>query len=290
MPSLQDPGPLRAGKASAYVETLTPHLYIPSAQRPVRAKCRWLEADTQVKPHRHPWGQLAISTTGTIRLTVAQGTYIVPPSRALWIPPGVEHAVTMVEDADLRTLYFHQPPGRCGPAVARAQEEPWRQCRVLEVSDLLRALVREMPAEPDDGAPLAPEALHRERHLSALILDELRRASSVRLGVELPRDKRLRHLCETVLADPTHHETLADWARDTGASPRTVARLFRQELGCTFTQWRQQVILARAVTLAAGRRPINQIAAELGYNSPSAFSAMVRRTVGLAPGQFLGSC
>ncbi|HRO82588.1 MAG TPA: AraC family transcriptional regulator, partial [Alicycliphilus denitrificans] len=193
------------------------------------------------------------------------------------------------EDADLRTLYFHQPPGRCGPGVARAQEEPWRQCRVLEVSDLLRALVREMPSEPDDAPPLPPELLHRERHLSALILDELRRASSVRLGVDLPRDKRLRHLCEAVIADPTRHETLADWARDTGASPRTVARLFRQELSSTFTQWRQQVILARAVALAAGRRPINQIAAELGYNSPSAFSAMVRRTVGLAPGRFLGA-
>ncbi|HRM50017.1 MAG: helix-turn-helix transcriptional regulator [Alicycliphilus sp.] len=284
------PPPPRPVRVPSYVEALTPHLFVPSRARPVRAKHRELTADTHVRPHSHPWAQVAISTTGVIRLTVPHGAYIVPPSRALWIPPGVEHAVTMVEDADLRTLYFHQPPGRCGPAVARAQEEPWRQCRVLEVSDLLRALVREMPAEPDDGAPLAPEALHRERHLSALILDELRRASSVRLGVELPRDKRLRHLCETVLADPTHHETLADWARDTGASPRTVARLFRQELGCTFTQWRQQVILARAVTLAAGRRPINQIAAELGYNSPSAFSAMVRRTVGLAPGQFLGSC
>ena len=284
------PAPPRPVRVPSYVEALTPHLFVPSRARPVRAKHRELRADTQVRPHSHPWAQVAISTTGVIRLTVPHGAYIVPPSRALWIPPGVEHAVTMVEDADLRTLYFHQPPGRCGPAVARALEEPWRQCRVLEVSDLLRALVREMPAEPDDGAPLAPEALHRERHLSALILDELRRASSVRLGVELPRDKRLRHLCETVLADPTHHETLADWARDTGASPRTVARLFRQELGCTFTQWRQQVILARAVTLAAGRRPINQIAAELGYNSPSAFSAMVRRTVGLAPGQFLGSC
>ena len=282
--------PPRSARVPSYVEALTPHLFVPSRARPVRAKHRELTADTHVRPHSHPWAQVAISTTGVIRLTVPHGAYIVPPSRALWIPPGVEHAVTMVEDADLRTLYFHQPPGRCGPAVARAQEEPWRQCRVLEVSDLLRALVREMPAEPDDGAPLAPEALHRERHLSALILDELRRANSVRLGVELPRDKRLRHLCETVLADPTHHETLADWARDTGASPRTVARLFRQELGCTFTQWRQQVILARAVTLAAGRRPINQIAAELGYNSPSAFSAMVRRTVGLAPGQFLGSC
>lgn len=302
-PSLPRPAPPPAEPAAAstagraarpvrvlsYVESLTPHLFVPSRERPVRAKHRELRADTQVRPHSHPWAQVAISTTGVLRLTVPRGTYIVPPSRALWIPPGVEHAVTMVEDADLRTLYFYQPPGRCGPAVARAQEEPWRQCRVLEVSELLRAVVREMPTDPDDGAPPLPELLHRERHLSALILDELRRASSVRLGVDLPRDKRLRHLCEAVLADPTRHDTLADWARDTGASPRTVARLFRQELGSTFTQWRQQVILARAVALAAGRKPINQIAAELGYNSPSAFSAMVRRAVGLAPGRFLGS-
>lgn len=302
-PSLPRPAPPPAEPAAAstavraarpvrvlsYVESLTPHLFVPSRERPVRAKHRELRADTQVRPHSHPWAQVAISTTGVLRLTVPRGTYIVPPSRALWIPPGVEHAVTMVEDADLRTLYFYQPPGRCGPAVARAQEEPWRQCRVLEVSELLRAVVREMPTDPDDGAPPPPELLYRERHLSALILDELRRASSVRLGVDLPRDKRLRHLCEAVLADPTRHDTLADWARDTGASPRTVARLFRQELGSTFTQWRQQVILARAVALAAGRKPINQIAAELGYNSPSAFSAMVRRAVGLAPGRFLGS-
>lgn len=273
----------------SYVESLTPHLFVPSRARPVRAKHRELRADTQVRPHSHPWAQVAISTAGVLRLTVPHGAYIVPPSRALWIPPGVEHAVTMVEDADLRTLYFYQPPGRCGPAVARAQEESWRQCRVLEVSELLRALVREMPTEPDDGDPPPPELLHRERHLSALILDELRRASSVRLGVDLPRDKRLRHLCEAVIADPTRHETLAEWAHDTGASPRTVSRLFRQELGSTFTQWRQQVILARAVALGAGRLPINQIAAELGYNSPSAFSAMVRRAVGLAPGRFLGS-
>jgi AraC-like DNA-binding protein/quercetin dioxygenase-like cupin family protein len=288
-PAAAPAAPVRLARTLSYVESLTPHLFVPSRERPVRAKHRELTADTQVRPHSHPWAQMAISTTGVLRLTVPHGAYIVPPSRALWIPPGVEHAVTMVEDADLRTLYFHQLPGSAGPAVPRAQQDPWRQCRVLEVSDLLRALVREMPATPDDAPPLPPEALRRERHLSALILDELRRASSVSLGVQLPRDKRLRHLCEAVLADPTRHETLADWAHDTGASPRTVARLFRQELSSTLTQWRQQVILAKAVALAAGRRPINQIAAELGYNSPSAFSAMVRRAVGMAPGRFLGS-
>lgn len=274
-------------RGMSYVDSLTPELFVPTAARPVRAKLRWLAADTQVMPHSHPWAQVAISTTGVIRLTVNHGTYIVPPSRALWIPPGVEHAVTMVEDADLRTLYFHQPRGRCGPGVPRDQENAWRQCRVLEVSDLLRALVREMPTAPDGGLAISPNDLRREQHLSALVRDELARAAAVKLGVDLPQDKRLRHLCEAVLADPTRHDTLADWAQDTGASPRTVARLFRSELGSTFTQWRQQVILAKAVSLAAGRMPMGQIAAELGY-SASAFSAMVRKSVGQPPGRFLG--
>ena len=287
MPSTTVAEPLRAGKASAYVETLTPHLYVPTSERPVRAKCRLLKADTQVKPHRHPWGQLAISTTGTIRLTVAQGTYIVPPSRALWVPPGMEHAVTMVESADLRTLYFFQTHGRCGPDVADAEEAAWRQCRVLNASDLLRAVVRELPTLPDDSLQLSAQDRAREHHLSELLLDEMRRASVVQLGVKLPQDKRLRLLCEDVLADPTRFETLEDWARDTGASPRTVARLFRQQLECSFTQWRQQVVLAHAVSLAARNWPIQRIAAELDY-SPSAFSAMVRRTVGMPPAQFFG--
>ncbi|WP_026434779.1 helix-turn-helix domain-containing protein [Acidovorax sp. JHL-9] len=280
--------PPRPQRALSYVKLLTPHLFVPTAERPVRAKVRLLAADTQVMPHSHPWAQVAISTTGVIRLTVDRGTYIAPPSRALWIPPGMEHAVTMVEDADLRTLYFYQPRGRCGPGVPRHEEAAWRQCRVLEVSDLLRALVRELPSTPDDGPALTPDERTRERHLNALVLGELRRAAAVKLGVDLPHDKRLRHLCEAVLADPTRHETLSAWAQDTGASPRTVARLFRTELASTFTQWRQQVILAKAVSLAAGRMPMGQIAAELGY-SPSAFSAMVRKSVGQPPGRFLGA-
>ena len=268
----------------------TPHLYRPAKERPVRAKLLRLSTATRVVPHSHPWAQLAISATGVVRLNLAHGTCIVPPSRALWIPPGVEHAITVVEDAELLTLYLHQPPGRCGPQVLRPQEAAWRQCRVLEVSGLLRALALELDGLPDGaGPPLNTEALRRENRLSALLLDELRRARTVPLGVDLPTDKRLRSLCEAVLDDPVRHTTLAGWARDSGASPRTVARLFRSELGTSFVQWRQQVLLARAVTLAARKLPMAGIAAELGYASASAFSAMVRRSVGAPPSRFFAS-
>ncbi len=228
-----------------------------------------------------------MSATGVVRLTVEHGTFLVPPSRAVWVPAGVVHSVTVVEEADLLTLYLHQPPGRCGPGVPRAEQPSWQQCRVLEVSDLLRALAMEMDTRPDGCSPgLNAAELRRERRIASLVLDELRRARPVRLGVDLPQDKRLRALCEAIYQNPTRHDTLEAWARDSGASARTVARLFRRELGTTFVQWRHQVLLANALSLAARKLPMGAIAAELGYSSASAFTAMVRRSVGAPPSRF----
>lgn len=290
--------PARKRPPAVLAHAVTPHLFMPDERRPLRARSHVLRADTKVLPHSHDWAQVTMSSTGVVRLTVEHGTFIVPPSRALWIPPGVEHTVTMIEDSDVRTLYLHQPAGRCGPGVTRRDEASWRQCRVLEVSPLLRALVMTLDTRPDQMDAVAgrrsadgfgPADLHREQHLAALVFDELRRASPVPIGVDLPRDKRLRTLCEGVLAEPTRHATLDAWAAEAGASPRTVARLFRQELGTTFAQWRRQVLLARALAMAAHRKPMSHIAAELGYASASAFTAMVTRSMGAPPRRFFAA-
>lgn len=259
--------------------------YAPDAARPVRVRARRLRADTRIVPHCHDWAQLAFSSTGVIRLTAADHTYIVPPSRAVWIPPQVEHVVTVVEDAELRTLYLHQP-GRAGPAArgVAAGDDGWRRCRVVEVSALLRELVQALVAEDE-----APTSAERERMIAGLLQDELARARPVPLGVGMPQDKRLRALCEAVLDDPARHSTLDGWANEAGASVRTVARLFRQELDTSFAEWRQQVLLAKALSMAARKRPMSHIAADLGYASPSAFSAMVRRSVGMPPSRFFSA-
>lgn len=261
-----------------------PLRYAPSADRPVRVKARKLKADTRIVPHRHAWAQVAFSNAGVLRVTAGNHTYIVPPSRAVWIPPGTEHIVTVVEDAELRTLYLHQPVAAVGPAaLGGAEGADWQRCRVLEVSPLLRELAQQLDEEPR-GAPDA-----RERCVAALLQDELHRARPVPLGVGLPNDKRLRALCEAVLDDPARHATLEGWAAEAGASVRTVARLFRQELGTTFAEWRQQVLLAKALSMAARKRPMSHIASALGYASASAFTAMVRRSVGMPPSRFFAA-
>jgi AraC-like DNA-binding protein len=267
----------------AHVPAPGPTDFAPTAAHPLRVRARRMTAASRIAPHRHAWAQVAWSAKGVLRVSAGSHTYIVPPSRAVWIPSGVEHVVTVVEDAELRTLYLLQPGGHCGPAGlgASGPSAGWQQCRVLEVSALLRELVEQLVQPPADAA--------RETCLAALVQDELARARPVPLGVGLPADKRLRALCEAVLDDPARHATLQGWAAGCGASVRTIARLFRQELGTSFAEWRQQVLLAKALSMAARKRPMAHIAAELGYASASAFTAMVRRSVGMPPSRFFAS-
>lgn len=275
-PSLR---PMPVGNADAFMPTRT---------RPVRVRARNLPADAHLEPHRHDWGQLAYCDSGIMQLTAQapqEVTYIVPPSRAVWVPPGALHAVTVIEAAQLRTLYL------CASVVPAG----WTTSRVLRVSPLLRELIIALdagPAPAPDGAGDANPGTPREQALTTLVLDEITQADTEALGVPLPHpvtgDKRLRTLCEAVLRAPGARATLAEWAQDTGASERTVARLFRDQLGMSYQQWRQQVVLAHALPMLARGAPVSQVAAASGYASDSAFTAMFRTAMGQPPSAFQG--
>ncbi len=259
------------------IPALSPERYAPTHERPLRAKARHLEHLTDIQPHRHDWAQLVFSMTGAVRVNTEVSTYIVPPSRAVWIPPGLVHAVTAIERCDLRTLYL---------GAGLLSGEAWATGRVLEVSPLLRELVAALPGEPDPQPPESADDALRRRGIEGLVLAELKRARPLALGVALPQDARLRRLCEAMLSEPGRHAGLDEWALEAGYSPRTLSRLFRDQLGTSFAQWRSQLLLAHALTLAARGRPMSHIAAELGYASASAFTAMVTRTVGMPPSRF----
>ncbi len=265
------PRSLRAVVANTDVD-----LFQPTRGRPVRVRSRHLAADAHFEPHRHAWAQIAYCASGILQVSAeakeGEVTYIIPPSRAVWIASNARHSVHVLEAAQFRTLYLDAsvaPPG-------------WSGCRVLVVSPLLRELVPAL-----DAPGLMRE---RERLLTELLLDELRGADTHALGVPLPSahtgDKRLRALCEAVLRAPAERATLAQWAGQVGASERTMARLFREQLGTSYQQWRQQVVLAHALPLLARGMPVGQVAIASGYASESAFTAMFKAAMGQPPSRF----
>ena len=245
----------------------------PTSELPVGLSARDLPADVVVGAHSHEWGQLTYAANGMLRVSADGGSWIVPPQRAIWIAPHVEHEVTLLEPARLTPLRVH----------ASRDPFPGENCRVVEVGSLMRELIAALVA---GGADL-PE--RRAALLGELILDELALAPTRPIRVPLPRDKRLLHLCRALMDAPSDNRTLGEWARAAGASERTLARLFEAELGMSFGQWRRQVRQAHGASLIARGAPLWQVAEQLGYASQSAFTAMFRKTFGAPPSAYFAS-
>src|SRR6202046_1776185 len=56
--------------------------------------------------HMHREAQLVYAARGTMQVTTPRGRWLVPPDRAVWVPARLAHAIDVLADIDMRTLYF----------------------------------------------------------------------------------------------------------------------------------------------------------------------------------------
>ena len=224
--------------------------------------------------HSHLRGQLFCIEDGLIHVRTEQGSWLMPPHRAGWIPPGQAHMASISGVTRAWNVVIT-------PAAARGL--PRAPC-VFGVSELLRALVRRAVAWTRQDS-LAPA----QRRMAAVLLDEMKNAPQEPLHLPMPTDRRLLRIANAVLADPGSPRTLADWADGAGLSPRTLSRLCQAELGCSFARWRQQAGLVHALECLARGEPVAQVSDALGYATPSNFIAMFRRTFGESPARYFAA-
>ena len=225
-------------------------------------------AHDEVQLHRHEVCQLIYGVRGVMAVRTDEGQWIVPATRALWVPARIEHGIRMIGHVGMRTLYIR-------PASARTFT---RQCAVVAVSPLLRELILAATAVP---LPYARQS--RDGRLMRLLLDEIVQMQSLPLSLPHPRDARLRIIHESIARQPDDTTTAHQWARRLGVDSKTIQRVFVRETGLTFGKWRQQARLLRALELLAKGESILDTALAVGYESPSAFSTMFLRQLGSPP-------
>src|SRR5262245_26387849 len=205
--------------------------------------------------HRHRVAQLLYARRGVMTVTTADGAWVVPPLRAVWVPPGMAHTIHMTGSVEMRTVYLASSLCAALPAA----------CRVVQVTPLLRELVLRAVDFPARYARAGAEA-----RAAAVLVDEIRGAAVAPLHLALPSDPRALRVARALLAEPGDPRPLGAWAKPAGASARTLARLFRRETGASFRAWRQQLRLLRALERIASGDAVTRVALELGYASPSA--------------------
>lgn len=243
---------------------------VTKARAPVFALATDYPAGHRVPAHSHDRGQLLHALSGVVAVQTALGRWIVPPAHALWIPARLRHAVDAIGAVRMRSVYVRGD---------RAEALPGR-LKVMAMEPLMQALIVAAVAQ-DDGAGNA-----RDRMVQDLLLAEIPRLEERPLALPLPHHPRLAALCRHHLSAPGEPLRLDTWAAAAGMSRRSLSRHFREETGLSLDAWRQQAALFAALPRLAQGEAVTQVALDLGYGSPAAFSAMVRRVLGLPPSAF----
>jgi AraC-like DNA-binding protein/quercetin dioxygenase-like cupin family protein len=224
----------------------------------------------QIDWHDHAGQQLVYARAGVLVASTDSGTWLLPPQRALWLPAEVPHAHQAHGATDMRTVSFAR--SEAGPAHGRAA--------VLAVSPLAREAI--IALTENEG-----ELTEREqRNIRRVILDQLRPLPDGPFYLPEPGDDRLLAINAMLHEDPADGRTLRQFGLVVGAAERTLSRLFRDQTGMTFPQYRAQVRLHHGLRRLASGMPVTAVAHECGYANASAFVEAFRLATGTTPGAY----
>jgi AraC-like DNA-binding protein len=230
--------------------------------------------DYTIPPHAHDWHQLIYASEGVMWVQTAEGEWVVPPNRAVWVPAGVQHGIEMTGAVFVQTLYL---------STALSDRLPKRCCAV-NVSPLLRELIRHTVTLGmlDRRDPV-------RARLIGVLLDQLSVLPTIPLQLPWPTDERAQRAAAWVRGNLDAPASTRQIAKRATLSVRTLERLFQKETGLTFGKWRQQLRLLHALRLLAAGRPVTAVALDVGYESASAFIVMFKRTLGVTPHRYFAT-
>jgi len=215
--------------------------------------------------HTHEDHQLAWAARGVLTVNTEAATWVLPPTRALWIPAGLPHETGAHSLATMRSLYISP----------RAPVATWTEPTPVAIGPLFAELIAYLHKVRADE--------QRRGRAEALLADLLIPAEVASVDVRMPVSEPARQVAEALRRDPADKRTLREWGREVSVSERTLARAFTQETQIPFARWRTLVRLQAALALLAEGQAASRVAARVGYDTPSAFTAAFRRETGITP-------
>jgi AraC-like DNA-binding protein/quercetin dioxygenase-like cupin family protein len=229
-----------------------------------------MSASTLFDWHTHEDHQLAWASAGVLTVRCEGATWVLPPTRALWIPAGLPHETGASSRATMRSVYV--------PPVLSPVN--WTVPTVVTASPLLAELITYLGGE----LGVTPRS-----HAEALLSDLLTPIPVTAFNVPFPDDQLAGPVARALRDNPADQRTLADWGRAVGASERTLARAFVAGPGVPFGRWRTLLRVQAALPLLAAGEPVSRVAHRVGYETPSAFIAAFRRETGITPAAYFAS-
>ena len=256
MPSVSMP-------ASQALHSNAPTPYLGETVRP--------EAGESSAWHTHAFGQITSALSGSMYVGTPDRVHLLCSAMAIWIPPDTRHWLRYGVRNEM--IYVD---------VSREEAQHLGgNCRVVEMTPLLESLMTAtVPAATPERSAAHIATLH------TLLRQEFIATTDVPLSVVMPHDRRIIGVARRALEDPGEVGKSGDWLSGVAAGRKTIERLFVVETGMTPARWLRQVRVLHAISRLAAGDKVSMVALDMGYESTSAFSYMIRRTFGVCPSRF----
>jgi AraC-like DNA-binding protein len=208
-------------------------------------------------------------------------------------------------------VYRRRPLDAVGDASDWFAFAPGVLSEVLSELDPERALRPERPFRLTHAPSGAPEYLAQRRLVEQLVRGDSRdslvtdeacmlllrrviggtrrypgRGRERRPATRRQRDELVAAACEVLALRFAERVTLNQVAREVGASPYHLARIFKQGTGSTMHRHLEGLRLRAALEALAETRDIATIGLSLGYSSHSHFTAAFHRAFGVTPSAY----
>ncbi|GAA3529797.1 helix-turn-helix transcriptional regulator [Nonomuraea rosea] len=213
---------------------------------------------------------------GVLSVHTERGTSIVPANRVAWTPARFTHYHRAHSNTDMRIVFLPASLARLVPGHPA----------VFMVSDLAREILLTLTGPRNYDRTAGDPDRAASARLRRVLVDELHEAREQPLHLPEPHDDRLQAIARMMYEQPGDNASLAELGQAIGASARTLSRLFHDELGMTFYEWRTQLRIHHALILLADGHDTTRVAHACGWANPSSFISAFTNIIGTTPGRY----
>lgn len=162
--------------------------------------------------------------------------WVIPPQRALWLPPLHIHSYHLLSQTDLRAIYFSSSLIAECTSFTKSQ-----QVHVITATPLVKELIAGLFSE-DYARP-------SQRKIALLLLEILSEAPPLTMALPMPNDERLFSAARSLLVNQRWEASLSELAFMSAMSERTFSRLFMKDTGFSFRTWKQRARICASLDL-----------------------------------------
>lgn len=231
--------------------------------------------------HRHNKHQIVYTLSGTLHIQTKTISYFVPEQHIAWIPAGMEHELSS-NNRQIALVIFY-----CGNTTD-ADAEVQRTFSIYSIDAFVMENLKFIASTGEVISRSERPDLYNFAFSFFRLLPTISHICEIPLqSLIVSNDSRLRPVLRYITEHIGSDLTFEQVASEFGFSVRNLSRLFRNE-NLRFNTYLNYQRITRAIELFAARdKTLQEIAYEVGFNSPNNFTRVFKQLLGVSPNAFL---